>query len=71
MYKLGRIAVYIGILLVAAGMLIGFGSMLLDADGKAVQWLGIIPVGFVVLLLGTVMTQLSGQGKEVKRPDLD
>ena len=71
MYKPGRIAVYIGIFLIAAGMIVGFGSMWLDADGKAIQWLGIIPVGFVVLLLGTVMTQLSGQGKDVKRPDLD
>ncbi|MDH5445592.1 MAG: hypothetical protein OEY52_08535 [Gammaproteobacteria bacterium] len=71
MYQLGRISVYIGILLVIAGMLIGFGSMMLDTDGKAITWLGIIPVGFVALLLGTVMTQLSGQGKDIVRPDLD
>ena len=71
MYQLGRIAVYIGIFLIAAGMLTGFGSMLLDADGNAIKWLGIIPVGFVILLLGTVMTQLSGKGKELKQPDLD
>jgi len=69
MHQIGRIAVYIGILLITAGMLIGFGSMMLDADSHAVTWLGIIPVGFIILLLGTVMTQLSG--KEVKRPDLD
>ena len=71
MYQLGRYAVYIGILLITAGMLVGFGSMWLDADGKAVTWLGIIPVGFVVLLLGTVMTQLSGPGKDAKPPEVD
>jgi len=71
MYQVGRIAVYLGILLIAAGIIIGFGAMWLDADGQAVNWLSSIPVGFVVLLLGTVMTQLSGANKDDHRPDMD
>jgi len=71
MYKLGRIAVYIGILLITLGILVGFAAMWLDADGQAVNWLGIVPIGFVVLLLGTVMTQLSGSSRNDNRPDMD
>jgi len=71
MYQVGRIAVYLGILLIATGIMVGFGAMWLDADGQAINWLGIIPVGFVVLLLGTVMTQLSGPRKDDHRPDMD
>ncbi|MDH5179503.1 MAG: hypothetical protein OEZ39_18505 [Gammaproteobacteria bacterium] len=59
MHQLGRIAVYLGITLITAGVIIGFTAMFLDKDNHAVNWLAIIPVGFVVLLLGTVMTQLA------------
>ncbi len=71
MYQVGLVAVYLGIILITAGMLVGFGAMWLDADGHAINWLGIVPIGFVVLLLGTVMTQLSGSSKDDNRPDLD
>ena len=70
MYQLGRIAVYSGIALIAAGLIIGFTALWLDADGQAVNWLAVIPVGFVVLLTGTVMTQLANPDRE-KQPDLD
>ena len=71
MYQIGRIAVVVGILLIAAGLLIGFSAMWLDVDGQAVNWLGVVPVGFVVLLVGTVMTQLSGTNKQNKHIDLE
>ncbi len=71
MYQVGRIIVYLGIILITAGMLVGFGAMWLNIDGQAVNWLGTIPVGFVTLLLGTVMTQLSGASKDDNRPDMD
>ena len=71
MYQVGRIAVYLGILLITAGILVGFGAMWLGADGQAINWLGIIPIGFIVLLVGTVLTQLSTPDKDKHRPDMD
>jgi hypothetical protein len=59
MHFIGKLAVYAGIVMIVAGMAIGFGSMAIDADSKGIQWIGIVPFGFLVLLLGTVMTQLS------------
>jgi uncharacterized membrane protein len=64
MHAAGKIAIYIGIAMTLLGLVIGFSAMLMDADNRAVNWLGIIPLGFVVLLAGTVATQLS-------RPDDD
>ena len=61
MNRLGRFAVYLGVLLVAAGVIIGFGAMYVDSDGEAVVWLGVIPVGFLIMLVGTVMSQLHGR----------
>ena len=58
MNRVGRIAVYLGILLIAAGMIVGFTAMFEDADSSAVRWLGVIPIGFLVLLVGTVISQL-------------
>ena len=71
MYQFGRVAVVAGILLITAGMLIGFTAMGLDSDGSAVNWLAVVPIGFVVLLLGIVMTQLSGKGNQNKHIDLE
>ena len=59
MHAAGKIAIYIGIAMTTLGLVIGFGAMLMDADNQAINWLGIIPLGFVVLLAGTVATQLS------------
>ena len=58
MHAAGKIAIYIGIATTALGLVIGFGAMLMDADNRAIDWLGIVPLGFVVLLAGTVATQL-------------
>ena len=59
MLKLGRFAVFAGIALIVIGMVIGF-SLLYKEDENAIIWLGsIIPVGFVVLLTGTVTSLLS------------
>ena len=71
MYQIGRIAVIGGIFLITTGLLIGFSAMGLDFDGQAINWLGIVPAGFVVLLLGTVMTQLSGTKDQNKHIDLE
>ena len=59
MLKLGRFAVFAGIALIVVGMVIGF-TLLYNGEENAIIWLGtIIPVGFVVLLTGTVTSLLS------------
>ena len=59
MHKVGKITLYIGILLIACGIIIGFAAMFSDADSQAVNWLGMVPIGFILMLAGTVATQLS------------
>jgi len=60
----GRIAVYTGIFLTAAGLILGFAAMFTGMDEQAVILLNIIPVGFVLMLAGTVASQLSGEKKD-------
>ena len=64
MRRLGRFAVYLGIILVVLGLVAGFGAMIIDQDSLGIQWLAAVPVGFVVLLAGTVMAQLSRPNDE-------
>jgi|GEM_PF-884220 len=59
MHKAGRWAIYTGIFLVAIGLLVGFSAMFMHIDGIAILALQLIPIGFIVLLAGTVATQLS------------
>jgi hypothetical protein len=59
MYQAGRIAIYIGIGLVTAGLIIGFTLMFMGNDDQAKLFIGLVPVGFVSLLAGTVTTLLS------------
>jgi hypothetical protein len=64
MKQVGRFAVYLGIILIVLGMIIGFGAMIVDQDSQGIIWLSVVPLGFVVLLAGTVMTQLSRPNDE-------
>jgi len=59
MHRAGRVAVYMGIVMTALGLVIGFTAMFMGAQNRAIDWLGIVPLGFVILLAGTVATQLS------------
>ena len=59
MYQAGRIAIYIGIGLVAAGLIIGFTLMFMGNDDQAKLFIGLVPIGFVLLLAGTVTTLLT------------
>ncbi|QKT05109.1 hypothetical protein HUS23_14275 [Ectothiorhodospiraceae bacterium 2226] len=62
MVRIGRYTVYLGILLVAVGLIVGFGVMIMQNSGDAAApWLALVPVGFLALLLGTVLTQLGGE----------
>ena len=58
MHRLGVISVWIGLLASLVGLVVGFIQMA-DNTVDATLWLGLVPVGFAMLLLGTVMTQLS------------
>ena len=58
MARLGRYTVYLGIILVAVGMIGGFIALFRDADSLAVNMLVLVPVGFAALLTGTVISQL-------------
>ncbi len=58
MERIGRYTVYTGIILIAAGLIGGFLALFQDADSLAVNLLVLVPVGFVALLTGTVISQL-------------
>ncbi len=60
MRRVGRYTVYAGIILVILGLIGGFTALFRDADSLAVNLLTLVPLGFVVLLVGTVISQLSG-----------
>jgi hypothetical protein len=59
MYRAGLIAIYIGIGLVAVGLIVGFTLMFMGNDNLAKFLIGLVPVGFLCLLTGTVTTLLS------------
>ena len=58
MHQAGRIAIYIGIGLVAVGLIAGFTFMFMGKDEPAKFLIGLVPIGFVLLLAGTVTTLL-------------
>ncbi len=67
---LARWLVRLGAGLVAVGLFAGFGAMLLDADGRGVQLIGLVPLGFVLLLAGTVGVLLGpGDGPRRRPPE--
>lgn len=59
MHLVGSITVYTGIIMTILGLVVGFSAMYVNADSSAIQWIGLVPAGFALLMLGTVMTQLS------------
>jgi hypothetical protein len=58
MARLGRYTVWLGIILIAVGLIGGFVALFQDADSLAVNILVLVPVGFAALLTGTVISQL-------------
>ena len=55
---IGRLTLYLGILLISVGLIGGFTALFLDADSKAVNLLMLVPAGFAALLTATVISQL-------------
>jgi len=58
MHRLGVITTLLGLILSVVGLIVGFWKML-NGSGHAESWLGLVPLGFVGLLLGVTLTQLS------------
>mgnify|MGYP000541327268 CR=1 FL=1 len=64
MERVGRYTVYFGILLIAVGLVGGFTALFQDANSAAVNILILVPLGFVALLAGTVVSQLMTPPKQ-------
>jgi hypothetical protein len=60
MHKLGVITTLLGLILSIVGLIVGFWKMLHGVE-QAEIWLGLVPLGFVGLLLGVTLTQLSNK----------
>ena len=63
MHRAGRIAIYIGIGLVAVGLIVGFTLMFMGNDDQAKFFIGLVPIGFVTLLTGSVTSLLAPNDK--------
>ena len=61
MHKAGKAFLYIGISLAAIGLFVGFTLMFMGHSEQAKWLIGLVPVGFVLMLAGVVGTQLSGK----------
>ncbi|MGA9164859.1 MAG: hypothetical protein WBZ31_10410 [Thiobacillus sp.] len=60
MHKLGVITTLLGLILSIVGLAVGFWKMLNGGENAQV-WISLVPLGFVGLLLGVTLTQLSSK----------
>ena len=60
MHRLGVITTLLGLILSAVGLIVGFWKMLNGSENAEV-WISLVPLGFVGLLLGVTLTQLSNK----------
>ena len=60
MHKLGVITTLLGLILSIVGLAVGFWKMLNGGENVEV-WISLVPLGFVGLLLGVTLTQLSSK----------
>lgn len=56
MYRAGRLLIWLGVALCAVGLVGGFAMLFRDSDAAAVNLLGLVPLGFVLLFAGVVAT---------------
>ncbi len=59
MQRLGVIALWLGVLVTALGLVMGFAQLPSDDGAGAAPWLGAIPIGFALMVLGITLTQLT------------
>ena len=67
--RLARIAIYVGIALVIAGLIAGFGTMFADLDDLALMLLQLVPIGFVFGFAGLTVLLLKDSRPDIKPPD--
>ena len=60
MHKLGVFTTLLGLILSIVGLVVGFWKMLNGSENAEV-WISLVPLGFVGLLLGVTLTQLSSR----------
>ena len=60
MHKLGVTTTWLGLILSIVGLVVGFWKMLHGSESAEV-WISLVPLGFVGLLLGVALTQLSNK----------
>ena len=58
MHTIGVITTVLGLILSVIGLIVGFWKMI-NGTAHAEFWIGLVPLGFVGLLLGVTLTQLS------------
>ena len=63
MHRVGVVSVWAGLISSAVGLVAGFMALPSGEEEKIGFWISFVPLGFMLLLLGTVLTQLSGKQK--------
>ncbi|MFN3749787.1 MAG: hypothetical protein ACK4SR_00320 [Thiobacillus sp.] len=58
MHRLGVITTWLGLILSIVGLSVGFWKMV-NGSENAEMWISLVPLGFVALLLGVTLTQMS------------
>ena len=58
MHRLGVITTMLALILSVVGLIVGFWKMV-NGSEDAIVWISLVPLGFVGLLLGVTLTQLS------------
>ena len=58
MHKLGVITTMLALILSVVGLIVGFWKMA-NGSEDAIAWISLVPLGFVGLLLGVTLTQMS------------
>ena len=66
MHRLGVITTLLGLILSIVGLAVGFWKMLNGSENAEV-WISLVPLGFVGLLIGVTLTQLSNK-QERRKP---
>lgn len=64
MNKMGRILMWVGAVITAVGLVVGFSTMFAGNNALAKYFLMFIPVGFLLVFTGLVTVVLSGPERQ-------
>lgn len=56
--RFGRLAIYLGAILVLSGMAVGFGALFKGLDAVAIPFLGLVPLGILLSFTGLTVVVL-------------